>query len=338
MDNLRLRAVLVLTGMAVPILSGPALSADYIFNKGALIGLSELSGLSGLSELSGLSGFSAAPDPIIELAGGDDTDPATPRQLRDAGTEMVPDSNLKKSSANPKPIQLMAEPKKPAPAMQPSPAPEPQPIIQAQPVSEPAPISEPPAKRPDVYSDVYSGPYVRLDAGYGYAMGSDGSQSAGTLTSGSISNAAVVGGGLGYRFGEKFRTDIVLDYHFDAGVSSTTAAGNTASTEVDGVSVMLNGYWDVAKVDAFTPYVGAGVGYAHLSTPVQTTTGGTANEAGDSSDNIAWALTVGSAIELNTVFSLDLNYRFIDLGEFKQATSTLARVISATLWSMYKLG
>jgi opacity protein-like surface antigen len=255
---------------------------------------------------------------IVEIAGADESDRASKKQLRDAGVEMIPDSSLKKSPANLRPIQLEAEPKKVEPVM----PLQPQPKVQKEAVVKPTPVVQPAPSLQPAMTDVQSGPYVRADGGFTSVMNTDGSQTAGALSSGSIDNTVVVGAGLGYRFNQNFRTDIGIDYRFDSGVTATTTAGNTATTEVDGTSVMLNGYWDIAKIDAFTPYVGAGIGYAHLSTATQTTTGGTANEDGDSTDNLAWALTVGSSVEINSNFAVDLNYRFSDLGEFRQATST----------------
>lgn len=259
---------------------------------------------------------------IVELAGADDSDPASKKQLRDAGVEMIPDASLKKSPANLQPIQLEAQPKKAEPVAPPVAPIEPQPVIPKKAAVQPEPTVEPASPPQTVMKQDPSGPYLRADVGYSLVMDTDGSQSAGALSSGSVDDTAVLGGGIGYRFNQNFRTDIALDYRFDSGVTATTAAGNTARTEVDGTSIMINGYWDIAKFDAFTPYVGAGVGYAHLSTATQTTTGGVANEDGDSTDNLAWAVTVGSSVDITSSLAVDVNYRFSDLGEFRQATST----------------
>ena len=68
--------------------------------------------------------------------------------------------------------------------------------------------------------------------------------------------------------------------------------------------------------------MGAGVGFAHLSTSDQTTTGGIAIESGSTTDNLAWSLNAGAACELFRNTALDINYRFINLGDFKQSVST----------------
>ena len=290
-------AVLGAVGLTIPSLSISAFAADYVIN-GSLL--------------------AAPPDDkveIIEIAGADDSGRATKKQLRDAGTEMVPDESLKKSSANPIPVTDVKMPED-------NPVPQPQPVepkaVEHAPEPTPASAIEKPAKM----VETLAGPYLRVDIGYGFALDSDGTQSAGGLTNNSVDNAALIGGGIGYRLNENFRSDITFSYRPDADVSATTAAGNTLSTEVNGLSVMANGYWDVATFDTFTPYVGAGAGYARLSTSTQTTTGGIANESGATSDNFSWALMLGGTFDINSVAAIDIGYRFVNLGEFKQTTST----------------
>ncbi len=306
--NMTFRAtVLGAAGFAILGISTPALATEYIFN-GAI--------------LTTIPGHAIE---IIEVAGAEEAGKATKEQLRRAGTEMVPDENLKKSSASPQPIKTATEIKKP----EPQPVPQPQTVVPEQAAPEPAPVVEsapepaPAAmEKPAEMAQFISGPYLRVDVGYGFATGSDGTQSAGGLTNGSVDNMALIGGGIGYRINQNFRSDVTFSYRPDAEVSATTSAGNTTATEVNGLSLMVNGYWDIAKLDMFTPYVGAGIGYARLSTPTQTTTGGIANEGGATSDNLAWALMLGGTYELNSEAAVDVGYRFINLGEFKQATST----------------
>lgn len=289
-------AVVGVTGFAVAGLSNAADATEYVINGGTLASLPNHKVT------------------IIEIAGADESDRATKEQLRRAGTGMVPDENLKKSSANPKPMKTAIEVKNPAPM----PAPQPEAVTPKEPEPAPAAVVD----KPVAMAAPLSGPYLRIDTGYGFSMDSDGTQSSGGLTNGSTGDAAFIGGGIGYRLNESVRGDVTFSYRADAGVSATTAAGNTTSSEVNGLSVMANGYWDIAKFDLFTPYVGAGAGYARLSTPTQTTTGGIANEGGASSDNLAWAVMLGGSIAINSEAAFDIGYRFINLGEFKQAATT----------------
>ena len=111
--------------------------------------------------------------------------------------------------------------------------------------------------------------------------------------------------------------------------SATTSARNTTTTDVSTLSGMTNGYWDIGTFEGITLYVGAGVGFAHLSTSDQTTTGGIAIESGSTTDNLAWSLNAGTAYELFQNTALDINYRFINLGDFKQSVRTKYDKLSA---------
>ncbi len=248
----------------------------------------------------------------VELAGADVSDPATDMELKEAGVEMIPSENLKKAKPMVmEPSSEKAMPKKPM-AMPVKDEPEPAPMIKDD--EEAAPQMQ--------MSEEISGPYVRIDMGYSFNMDSDGTQSAGNLGSEAVDNVILAGGGIGYRFSENIRGDLIFDYRPDADVSATTSAGNTTASEVSALSVMLNAYWDITTTDDLTPYLGAGIGYARLSTSDQTTTGGIATETGATSDNFAWSVTAGAAYKLLDNTLLDMNYRFINMGEFKQATNT----------------
>lgn len=264
---------------------------------------------------------------IVEVAGADETNKATAKQLKDAGTNMVPSGELKKAqpmtqpSANKmvsKPAKLVREEPEPIPAK--IIEPEVKPMAKEAPEEEQKP--QEPTKEPMQEMAHLAGPYLRIDGGYSINSNPDGRQNAGVLSSVSTDKGSVLGIGLGYRFNENIRADVTASYRPDVGVTSTTAAGNTASTEVSSATLMLNAYWDLITYEGFTPYVGAGIGLAHLDTSDQTTTGGIATEVGQTSENFAWALSVGSAYKFTDNTSLDVNYRYINLGDFEQDTNT----------------
>jgi len=270
---------------------------------------------------------------IIEVAGADETDKATQEQLKNADTNMVPSEDLKKAKpiVEPsKPAKLVREKPEPIPAKDPEP--EVKPMAKEMPKEEPK--SEDPAKETKPEGPMHemadlAGPYLRIDAGYSMNSDPDGTQAAGALRSVSTDDGSIWGIGVGYRFNENLRADVTASYRPDVNVSSTTAAGNTANTEISSATLMLNAYWDVANIEGFVPYVGAGIGLAHLSTSDQTTTGGIATEVGETSQNFAWALTLGSAYKLTDNTSLDVNYRYMNLGDFKQDVSTTYESLKA---------
>lgn len=165
-----------------------------------------------------------------------------------------------------------------------------------------------------------AGPYLRADVGYGITMNPDGANTAGAFTNEDVGNLGVFGGGVGYRFNENLRADLTFSYRPDADVDATTSGGTNIASEVDGMTIMINAYADLGEFSGFTPYVGAGIGYARLETADQT---GTVVNGGVSS-NFAWAVMLGTAIDvgMGDATRADLGYRFINLGEFEQESST----------------
>ncbi|MBT6094995.1 MAG: porin family protein [Rhodospirillaceae bacterium] len=257
---------------------------------------------------------------VIELAGADDKDRATDDALRKAGQQMVPADNLKKAthksepSATPAPMKTATDqdkmPAKAAPAAQTKPEP-----AKPQPLAKPASPTPSPMKK-EMAKAQTAGFYIRGDIGYGFSADPDGSTSAGNMTAEAVDNAPLIGGGLGYRFNDNFRTDLTFDFRSDADVEATTAGGAGVNSEVNGWTLMANGYWDINHFEGITPYLGAGIGYALLETSDQI--GGNA-ETGASSSNLAWAAMLGASVDIGLPQALlDIGYRYISLGEFQQ--------------------
>lgn len=93
--------------------------------------------------------------------------------------------------------------------------------------------------------------YGRVDTGYSWSSDADG--------------AGIIGAGIGYRFNEHLRGDVTLGYRgsYDAS-ESATVAGNTlsGSSDIKSVDGLVNGYYDIGTFGHFTPYIGAGIGFA----------------------------------------------------------------------------
>ncbi len=241
------------------------------------------------------------------FAGAEEGDKATEQQLKQSGTEMVPSEQLRKPKPKPPPVKSTEEAPPPPPAEPMPPQPK-----QAAPIM-PAPEPEP------AVAGLLAAPYLRADIGFGFSNDPDGSQSTGAMTAEDSGNFGMFSGGGGIRFNRHFRSDVTFAYRPDTDIESTSAAGNTNNTEVDSISVMLNAYMDLGSYEKVVPYVGAGIGYSRLSTGTLTTTGGNASETGESADNFAYALMAGAAVEIADGTSLDLGYRFINLGGIEQS-------------------
>ena len=111
---------------------------------------------------------------------------------------------------------------------------------------------------------------------------------------GSDDSAWVFGGGIGYQYNENMRADLTVDWSGKYDVGAGSKLSNT--------TVLGNLYYDFANSSAFTPYVGAGVGYGWVSdTPLN------GKESG-----LAFGLAAGASVDLTDSLALDVGYRFRD--------------------------
>ena len=133
-------------------------------------------------------------------------------------------------------------------------------------------------------------------------------------------NAYSIGVGAGYKYNDWFRTDVTLDWR-----KPQTALGFTTTN----LHVLLNGYLDLGTWYGLTPYVGVGVGFnsrwekfgdsAYGSTFANTFTGGAFGLSGNGTTyskriSFAYAAMAGVAYAVTPHLSVDLGYRFLNLG------------------------
>lgn len=166
------------------------------------------------------------------------------------------------------------------------------------------------------------------------------------FTDARIGSSWTAGGGIGMYFTRNIRGDITYDHRFDADVNGTLADPNAPlpgyrhfkfSSDV----VLANLYYDFDMGGRFTPYVGAGLGWARNKTTTGTVTpldpcGCYGSVDAGSTNHVAGALMAGATWRLNgrqTVVSggstkdgpvyaetgrglyLDAGYRFLYLGK-----------------------
>lgn len=185
--------------------------------------------------------------------------------------------------------------------------------------------------------------YLRGDIGYKNYRNPDarftagGFPGSGKFTNEKMKDAAVFGGGVGYKFNEHFRSDVTVDYEtrakFKGDLLSNTGCGAAKcgshdTAKIDAWTFFWNGYIDIANFHGFTPYVGGGIGVARLDISNYRTTGfsgcggkcPTDSYAGDDKWNFAWNLQAGASFNVTDNLLLDANYRFVDLGQAKTKT------------------
>lgn len=135
---------------------------------------------------------------------------------------------------------------------------------------------------------------------------------------------------VGYDFSavSKVPVRLELDYTVRANVDNVSKAdfkdyGQLANhTKVQLQTLMVNAYYDIDTHTAWTPYVSAGAGLSHLNLDqyIQSSEG-----AGDSRshslDTFAWSVGLGVAYAINTNWTVDLSYKYLDAGDIT-ATQT----------------
>ena len=84
-------------------------------------------------------------------------------------------------------------------------------------------------------------------------------------------------------------------------------------------SLMLNGYYDIPTKTAFTPYVGAGLGLAHVKMTAKTVEEEGLYKYNISKNKLAYQLGAGVGYELNQNWTLDAGYRWIDYGTISKS-------------------
>jgi len=179
---------------------------------------------------------------------------------------------------------------------------------------------------------VVHGWYLRGDIGYSNQLVDsldnalyDNFDSVDSVSS-DFSGAPFFAAGIGYRWNHWFRTDVTGEYRsksdFD-GLDITHAGAvedaNTYTAEKSEWVGLVNGYVDVGTWHGITPFIGAGIGAADVQISGFTDTG-VANGSvatGDDFDqwNFAWALYAGLGFEVTDAFTVELAYRYLDLGD-----------------------
>jgi opacity protein-like surface antigen len=218
-------------------------------------------------------------------------------------------------------------------------------------------LPPPPALEPPPPAEMaFNGWYLRGDVGIGASVNTPGIiQSPDVLSSpiwagwynpaategsynSSISASGIFDLGVGYQFNNWLRFDVTGEYRGgsrmkslyvinDSTGTNQTQAADFYSGDLSSLVGLINGYADLGTWYGFTPYVGAGVGFARNTlsgltyTAFNTLAGGSmsssAGYAGDHSKwNFAWALMAGLSFDVTQNLKLDLGYRYLDVGKF----------------------
>jgi opacity protein-like surface antigen len=150
-----------------------------------------------------------------------------------------------------------------------------------------------------------------------------------------FNTAGIFGLGVGYKVNNWFRADVTGEYRGNSqffGTDHLTYAGpaygvNTYHATKNEWVVLGNAYVDLGTWWCMTPFIGAGVGGARvsianftdhgISTPLVPGPALASLAFGDNVAkwNFAWALHAGVAYKVTPNFTVELAYRYLDMGD-----------------------
>ena len=164
--------------------------------------------------------------------------------------------------------------------------------------------------------------YLRADVGYSW---SDDPSVGYTNTVGATFGNRKYGDtffgefGAGCALGMNLRGELSAAFRGDNDFTWYPDPVDPIFTSVNSNTFMANLYYDIGDFHGFTPYVGAGVGFAHhdVENVIFQNAGALGNnpQFGKESYEFAWSLMAGVEKQISPNMSLDLGYRYIDMGD-----------------------
>lgn len=286
---------------------------------------------------------------IIELAGADESNRATDKELKKSGTKMIPAVPTAQSRDPLKPATPVAE-EKPTAVVVEEKTPQPVPTETTQETKPEEELEEKKAatddaapkapaaaaqssntqteepkkvSQPAKTDDLLFRPYARIDTGFALTGSPGGDGRNGTHQSIDVQDTGLFGVGIGMKVDDQVRIEGNLSYYSPFDVDGRDGAGNTISTELESIGAMVSILYDIEQIheltgsDTFTPYVGGGVGLSMLDTD-SLITSGAASEPGTEVYNLTYALQAGMGARVTDTLTLDFGYKFINMGQFEQ--------------------
>jgi opacity protein-like surface antigen len=198
-------------------------------------------------------------------------------------------------------------------------------------------IAPPPMQYAPPPVEDFGGWYLRGDIGFSNQRVDrlNNALDAGNTTSvqnNSFNTAGIFGVGAGYKFNNWFRADVTGEYRGNSqfyGTDAITYPGGVGTDTYHATKsewvVLANAYVDLGTWWCMTPFIGAGVGGARVSINNFTDQSianngdgalpGLASGANTSKWNLAWALHAGVAYKVSPNFTIELAYRYLDMGD-----------------------
>lgn len=173
-----------------------------------------------------------------------------------------------------------------------------------------------------------NGWYLRGDVGYAWGL-IDGADAAPGFTSPSDSTLGnVVTGdlGVGYKW-RWIRTDVTFDYLAPMGYTGMVVTSGDVTAKISAASALFNGYIDLGTWYGLTPYIGAGVGAAYVSTTDYASTVAPPFTSGDHHQwNFTWAAMAGLDYAVTPRLKVDVGYRYLNVGDTQTESDSFGQM------------
>lgn len=138
-------------------------------------------------------------------------------------------------------------------------------------------------------------------------------------------SGVLFGLGVGYQVNSWVRTDVTGEYRGGttfhgldlARVGGAQLDDNYTARKSEWLA-LANVYFDLGTWWSITPFIGAGVGFSHVTMSdfrdIAAINAGGGYAAAASKFNLAWAVHAGLAYRVTPAFTVELAYRYVDLG------------------------
>jgi opacity protein-like surface antigen len=150
-----------------------------------------------------------------------------------------------------------------------------------------------------------------------------------------IKSTPLFGLGFGYEFNNWLRFDITGEYRgkstflaqdsYPGGVGFTGGT-NEYTADIESWIGLANMYIDLGTYHCVTPYIGAGLGFASIDVlglkDVNVPNNSVFYAADNTETNFAWAVYAGLAYDVTPAVTIDLSYRYTDLGDAQSGKVT----------------
>jgi opacity protein-like surface antigen len=139
-----------------------------------------------------------------------------------------------------------------------------------------------------------------------------------------MKTAPFFGLGIGLEHGRWLRFDVTGEYRgkwlfISQDINHVDEYTNEFTADIESWLGLFNAYIDMGVWCGVTPYIGGGIGMASVSVlglkDVNVPNQGVAFGADNTEYNFAWALYAGMSYDVTDRFTLDLAYRYLDIGD-----------------------